>query len=520
MSNQVSSIKGLSKQVLLVILDGFGINPNKLANAIAAAKKPNIDKLFKEYPFTTIQASGELVGLPKGVAGNSEVGHLNLGAGRPVRQDLVRINEVIAKNDLSNMPKMIELIENAKKHSKRIHLMGLLSDGSVHSHIEHLKKIIEVLGAHKDLKVFLHAYMDGRDTAKTNGIKYLEDILKMPNFTLASMQGRAIGMDRDRRYEKILHAYKTFIGEGKIENVDPIKYIQSQYDKGIYDEFIDPILFKKEYAMEKDDCIFFFNFRPDRAKEITLAFTDPNFQEFNKYNYKTPFRAQYYLCMTPYVEDEVKLPILFDKEKLKNTFSDYLSSLKLKQFKIAETEKYAHVTYFFNGGEEKPFAGEDRVLISSPRDVATYDQKPEMSAYLVLADLLKKLDDKQYTFFAVNFANSDMVGHTGNYEAAVKAIEALDNCVGQLMKKCEENGIAVIVTSDHGNSDQMKYEDGTPHTSHTDAVVPFCVFHSKLKNVSLKAANSNQALKDVAPTVLQLLGMNNPEAFTGRSVFE
>jgi 2,3-bisphosphoglycerate-independent phosphoglycerate mutase len=511
------SIQGLSPRVLLVILDGFGMNPNEHKNSIKAATKPNIDNLFSHYPLTTIQPGGEAVGLPKGVAGNSEVGHINLGAGRPVRQDLVRINEAIENKTFKEMPKMKELIAKAQAGTKRIHLMGLLSDGGVHSHINHLKEILKILGQYPDLRIYLHAFMDGRDTAKDKGVQYIKDILQCPGFVFASMQGRSIGMDRDRRWEKIERAYMMMTGTGEKTPLKPEAYVLDEYKKGNFDEFITPALFVEDGAIKNGDAIFFFNYRPDRARQITLAMNDKTFNEF-----PIPVKPGYYLCMSPYVQDECpELPILFDKEKVKGTLSEYLSSLGKKQFKIAETEKYAHVTYFFNGGEEKPFAGEERCLVQSPREVATYDQKPEMSAYEVADKLVAALGDKSFSFYLVNFANADMVGHTGNFDAAVKAVEALDKCVGKLQAKCEAENITMIITADHGNADQMAYDDEGIHTSHSDSEVPFCVVHPKLKDVDIMPNNENKvvALKDVAPTVLKILNLPKPKDFTGQPIF-
>ncbi len=512
------SIQGLSPRVLLLILDGFGHNPDTShQNAIRTAKKPNIDEVFSHYPFTTIQPGGEAVGLPKGTAGNSEVGHLNLGAGRPVRQDLVRINEVISRSALGDMPRFQELIQTAKKGNKRIHLMGLLSDGGVHAHINHLKEILRLLGEHSDLRIFLHAFMDGRDTARDKGVKYVKDILQHPGFVFASMQGRSIGMDRDRRWEKIERAYKCMTGQSGKTLVKPEEYVLSEYKKGIYDEFITPVLFSEEGAIREGDSMFFFNYRPDRAKQITIALNDKNFNAF-----PVPVRPGYFLCMTPYVPDECPdLPVLFDKEKIRGGLAEYLSKIGKNQFKIAETEKYAHVTYFFNGGEEHPFPGEERCMIQSPRDVATYDEKPEMSSVEVTDKLINALRDKKFSFYVVNYANADMVGHSGNFDATVKAIEALDVCVGRLKTVCAEENITIILTADHGNADQMTYEDGATHTAHSEAEVPFCIIHPKLRdqNIMVNQDSKILALKDVAPTVLKILNINKPQEFTGQSVF-
>lgn len=513
----MQTIQNLSPRVLLVVMDGFGMNPNEHMNAIKAANTPNLDEIFKHYPLTTIQPGGEAVGLPKGVAGNSEVGHLNLGAGRPVRQDLVRINECIQNNSFKDMPKLKELVEKAKAGTKRIHLMGLLSDGGVHAHINHLKEIIKILRTHSDLHIYLHAFTDGRDTAKDKGVQFVKEILECPGFVFASMGGRSIGMDRDRRWPKIELAYKTMIGEAMTTSMKPQDYILEEYKKGVFDEFITPVLFSQDGAIKNGDCVFFFNYRPDRARQMTLAMNDPKFQDF-----PVPVKPGYFLCMTPYVPDELpNLPILFDKEKIKGTLAEYIASLGKKQFKIAETEKYAHVTYFFNGGEEKPFAGEERCLVQSPRDVATYDEKPAMSSAEVTDNLLKALDDKSFTFYLVNYANADMVGHTGNFEAAKKAVEAVDTAIGKLWKKCEEQNVTMLLTADHGNADQMVYEEGGVHTSHSDSEVPFCVVNAKVKdqNIMVNSESKILALKDVAPTVLKILNIPKPKDFSGNSIF-
>lgn len=506
-------LKNLSSKVLLVVIDGYGMNKNSTKNAVKDAKSPNLDQLFSHYPYTTLEAGGEKVGLPKGVAGNSEVGHMNLGAGRSIRQDLVRINEVIAEKSLAQMEKLQELISVAKKKTKRIHLMGLFSDGGVHSHIDHLKEVLEILNQEEDLEIFFHAFMDGRDTAPDVGGKYLEMWDQFHGRAhFASMQGRSIGMDRDRRWEKIKHCYDTFIGQGDVTDFTPKEYLKSEYADGRQDEFLMPTLFSKDYAMGEGDCVFFLNFRPDRAVQLSLAFNDPNFNEFER-----KFIPSYFLCMTPYIPDEVSLPILFDKEKVPGGLSEYLSNLGKKQFKIAETEKYAHVTFFFNGGEKKPFPGEKQVLIPSPKEVKTYNQKPQMSAPEVCDTLLSALKE-DYDFYLVNFANCDMVGHTGDYEATVKAVEAVDQCIGKLSVYCLENQIAMLITADHGNSDQMVYEDGSPHTSHTGAPVPLALIHPKLRDKKLTPLEGG-ALRDVGPTVLDILGLDYPPTFEGRSLF-
>ena len=505
------SLFGSTKRILLCICDGMGQSENTYFNAVKEAKTPTLDHLYKSYPFTTIIPGGESVGLPKGVAGNSEVGHMNLGAGRPVRQDLVRINEAIKLDTLKDMPKLKELIQHAKQNSKKLHLMTLLSDGGVHSHIDHLKAVLDILKK-EDLDIYLHAFMDGRDTPQQNGIKYIEEIEIHGGFKFASVQGRSIGMDRDRRWNKIESAYKMMTGQDSSSNMSPSDYIKSQYSKGIFDEFIEPALFLDDGKISDGDSVFFLNFRPDRAKEISQCFCDKNFAHFNN-----SIKPSYFLCMSPYIDEEFpEVPVLFNREKISNTLSQYISNKGLKQFKIAETEKYAHVTYFFNGGEETPFAGEDRELIDSPKDIATYDLKPEMSADKVLDSLMNKLDDTSYSLYIVNFANPDMVGHTGNFEAAVNAMEVIDNCIEKLSQKCLKSGISMLITADHGNCDEMKYQDGSPQTSHSKANVPFCLIQKDTNDVQI---SENSALKDVAPTILYLLGIEKHAEMTGNSIF-
>lgn len=505
-----------TKQVLLCICDGMGYSDNTNKNAVRDANTPNLDKIYKTYPFTTIIPGGEKVGLPDGVAGNSEVGHMNLGAGRPVRQDLVRINEAIDNDTLKDMEGLKKIISYAKENGYRIHLMGLLSDGGVHSHIDHFKAVLKILKS-EGLDIFYHAFMDGRDTPKTNGVRYIQDVQEVGGFTFASMQGRSIGMDRDRRWEKIKTAYDMMTGQSGVKNEKPDDYILNEYDKDIYDEFITPALFSENGAIKNGDAVYFLNFRPDRARQISLAFCKKDFSEFD-----VPVRPGYYLCMSPYIDEECpEVPILFDREKIPGTLSEYLSQNGHKQLKIAETEKYAHVTYFFNGGAEKPFEGEERILIDSPKEVATYDQKPEMSAYKVLEQLERKLDEQNISLFVVNFANPDMVGHTGNYEAAIKAMEVVDECVGKLKDKCLQNGITMLITADHGNCDEMVYPDGTPQTSHSKANVPFALVQKDWENGGVEShAKEQYALMDVAPTILHLLGLKNHPEMTGKSIFE
>ncbi len=512
----MNTIKSLSKRALLVICDGMGESKNTHKNAVKDANTPNLDFLKSNFPFTTITPGGELVGLPKGVAGNSEVGHLNLGAGKSVRQDLVRINEAIEKNTLKDMEQFQKLIQATLNGSKRLHLMGLLSDGGVHSHIDHLKAIIDILKTYPQIQVYLHAFMDGRDTQLDSGKGYLEEILNYEGFTFASMQGRSIGMDRDRRWEKIQAAYNMMTGTAGIQELSPKDFLKQQYDQEIFDEFISPALFSKESAIKKEDSVFFFNFRPDRAKQISEVFCSDSFTHFQNH-----VKPTYFLCMSPYIdEDFPEIPILFNREKVKGTIIEYLSRLGKKTLKIAETEKYAHVTYFFNGGEETPFEGEERILIESPKDVSRYSEKPQMSAPQVLSSLQAKLTDKSISLYVVNFANPDMVGHTGEYEATIKAMEEIDYCLGELVKTVQtEKDITMLITADHGNCDQMVYEDGSKHTSHSNSDVPFILYNESLKNIKLELRNGDRSLKDVSPTILSILGLERPDSMQGTSLF-
>jgi 2,3-bisphosphoglycerate-independent phosphoglycerate mutase len=513
----MKSIQNLSKRVLLVIMDGFGMAADRLKNAALHAETPNLDKLFTESPYTQLEAGGIKVGLMKGVMGNSEVGHLNLGAGRSIRQDLVRINEAIENNSLKEQPEMKNLIQKALDNSKRIHLMGLLSDGAVHSHIDHLISVANILSKEPDIEIYYHAFMDGRDTPRDEGVQFLKTIIeKIPQVRLASIGGRSFGMDRDQRYEKIKTHYDCLTGKNKVEELPVMDYLQNSYQQKIYDEFITPALFIKEGTIQNEDCMFFLNFRPDRAIEITESFCLKDYPHFERK--VTPV---HFLCMTPYVDEYIKLPVLFTKEKVSGGLSETLASQNKTQYKIAETEKYAHVTYFFNGGERTPFEGEIQKLIPSPRDVKTYDEKPEMSAFEVLENLSATIQNENFDFHLVNFANPDMVGHTGNYQAAIKAVETVDYCVGELVKVCEENQITLLVTADHGNCDQMVYDDGRPHTSHSKNPVPFCLHFPNLSQNDVKINNYTDtlALRDVAPTVLNIMGLEPPKHFEGQSIF-
>lgn len=506
------------KLTMLMILDGFGINSNTQGNAIALAKKPNIDKLMKTCPTTIIHTSGLDVGLPDGQMGNSEVGHTNIGAGRIVYQDLTKITKSIEDGDFFSIPEFSEAIENCKKNNSKLHIMGLLSDGGVHSHIRHLFGLLE-FAKRKDFEdVYVHCFMDGRDTSPTSGESYiseLEEKMKEKGIgKIASISGRFYAMDRDKRWQRVEKAYNALVrGEG-IKSTSAIGAIESSYQKEIFDEFIEPTVICNGDApvakIEKNDSIIFFNFRPDRAREITRALVDNTFDGFNTEKNLN----LYYVCMTPYDETMPNVQVAFKKEPLKNTFGEYISQKGLTQLRIAETEKYAHVTFFFNGGEEKQYNGEDRILVQSPK-VETYDLKPEMSAVEVTDKVVDAINSGKYNSIILNYANSDMVGHTGNLEAAIKAVETVDVCVGRVVEAINKQNAILLITADHGNSEEMiDYKTGEPHTAHTTNPVPLILVG--MENVKLNEGK----LADLAPTMLDIMNLQKPEEMTGKSLIE
>ena len=502
------------KPLMLMIFDGFGLRDEKEFNAIKNANTPNLDYIFKTYPNSQLDASGEAVGLPAGQMGNSEVGHLNIGAGRIVYQDLTRISKAIKDGSFYENPVLKEAINSIKKYDSSLHLMGLLSDGGVHSHIEHLFALLTFAKKENLQKVIVHCFMDGRDTPPDSGINYIMDL---QNFIkendigkIGSVMGRFYAMDRDKRWERIREAYEVIVnGKGKIIQ-NPVEEIRKRYNNGETDEFIKPFLVDRDAVIRDNDSVIFFNFRADRAREISLALNDKSFDKFSITNRP---QISYYATMTLY-DETFDFPVAFPPEKLKNILGEVISKKGFKQLRIAETEKYAHVTYFFNGGEEAPFPNEDRVLIPSPKEVKTYDLKPEMSAYLVTDEVLRRIDSDKYDFIVLNFANPDMVGHTGVYKAAIKAIETIDKCAYKIIDKILNKGGAVIVISDHGNSEQMADEHGNPHTAHTTNKVPF-IFISDLKD---KITVKNGILADVAPTILNLMGIPKPFEMTGNEL--
>ncbi len=500
-----------------MILDGWGIGRADSSNVIYSTPTPFISGLSEQYPHSRLFASGECVGLPDGQMGNSEVGHLNIGAGRVVLQDLVRINKACRENTLSQNPEIVKAFTYAKERGKQVHLMGLVSDGGVHSSLEHLKKLCDISKEYGIDKTFIHCFMDGRDTDPKSGLGFIRDLKAHLNTSagrIASVMGRFYAMDRDNRWERIKEAYNLLVhGEGmEAQRVEAA--IQQSYDEGVTDEFIKPIVHitrdgKPVAVIEPEDVVIFFNYRNDRAKELTIALTQKDMPE---YGMKT--LPLYYCTMTPYDATFKGLHILFDKENVEHTLGEVISRAGLKQLRIAETEKYAHVTFFFNGGREAPFEGEERILVPSPK-VATYDLKPEMSAPEVADRLVEQLNARTADFICLNFANGDMVGHTGVYPAIRKAVETVDACVGKVVTAARANGYDVLIIADHGNADYAVNEDGSPNTAHSLNPVP-CIWVTDEKGKKLR----DGVLADVAPTLLQIMGIPQPADMTGKSLIE
>ena len=507
-----------NKRVLLCIMDGWGINKDCPKDATKTAKTPNFDKLKETEKYTQINASGEYVGLPDGQMGNSEVGHLNLGAGRVVYQDLTRINKEIREGKFFENKAFKDAIEHVKKNDSSLHLYGLVSTGGVHSSFEHVKALVKMAAENGLKKVYVHAFLDGRDTPPKSAVEFLAELeaeLKKYNLPqIATISGRYWAMDRDNRWDRVEKAYNALLfGEGeKAANSD--EAIKASYAKDVTDEFVEPTSTNADpdSRIKDNDAIIFFNYRPDRAREITRAMT---FEEFDGFNRKARRNNLYYVCMAQY-DETFPLPIAYPPEKLTNILGDVLDDNGVKQYRTAETEKYAHITFFFNGGEEKSGKLETRALVASPK-VATYDLQPQMSAPQVCENVLKALDDPQYGFILVNFANPDMVGHTGVFDAAIKACETVDTCVGKIVEKAKENGVVMLLTADHGNSECMEDpQTHTPFTAHTTNPVPFMLINGQGK-YELKDTG---ALCDVAPTILQLLGIKQPAEMTGQSLIK
>lgn len=505
------------KLTMLMILDGFGENPNNEGNAVNLAKKPNIDKLRKICPVSHVDASGAAVGLPDGQMGNSEVGHTNIGAGRIVYQKLTKITKSIEDGDFFSIPEFTEAIENVKKNNSKLHIMGLLSDGGVHSHQRHLYGLLE-LAKRKGLdnNVFIHAFMDGRDTLPASGEGYIQELQEKMKEKgvgkIATLSGRYYAMDRDKRWDRVEKAYNALVkGEGVLAK-DPIQAIEESYQQEIFDEFVVPTVITDANdqplaKIESGDSVIFFNFRPDRARQLTRAIVDDKFDGF-----KTDKLDIDFVCMTEYDDTMPNVKIAFKPEELTNTFGEVVSKLGKKQLRIAETEKYAHVTFFFNGGREEPYPGEDRILVNSPK-VATYDLQPEMSAYEVTEKVVEAINSEKYDTIILNFANTDMVGHTGNIDAAIKAVEAVDKCVGEIVEAVQKQNGVLLITADHGNAEQMiDYQTGEPLTSHTTNLVPLILVG--MENVELKDGR----LCDLTPTMLDIMEEQKPKEMTGESL--
>lgn len=500
----------MSKKALLMILDGWGIGNHGKADVIFNTPTPYWDYLVKTYPNSQLQASGENVGLPDGQMGNSEVGHLNIGAGRIVYQDLVKINKACRENTIMQNKEVVSAFTYAKENGKNIHFMGLTSDGGVHSSLDHLFKLCDISKEYGIENTFVHCFMDGRDTDPKSGKGFIEQLdahCKKSAGKIASIIGRYYAMDRDKRWERVKEAYDLLVnGVGK-KATDMVVAVQESYDEGVTDEFIKPIVNADvDGTIKEGDVIIFFNYRNDRAKELTVVLTQQDMPEAGMH---TIPGLQYY-CMTPYDASFKGVHILFDKENVQNTLGEYLSNEKKSQLHIAETEKYAHVTFFFNGGRETPYEGEERILVASPK-VATYDLKPEMSAYEVKDKLVAAINEDKYDFIVVNYANGDMVGHTGVYEAIEKAVKAVDECVKETIEAAKANGYEAIIIADHGNADNAVNEDGTPNTAHSLNPVP-CVYVTEDKDAKIE----NGILADVAPTILKIMGMQAPEEMTGK----
>ena len=509
-----------TKPVMLMILDGFGINEKEDGNAVKLANTPNIDKLMKKYQTAKIYTSGLKVGLPDGQMGNSEVGHTNIGAGRIVYQELTKITKSIEDGDFFAIPEFIEAIENCKKYNSKLHILGLLSDGGVHSHIRHLYGLLEMAKRRDFENVYVHCFLDGRDTPPASGEGYitqLEEKMREKGIgKIASISGRYYAMDRDKRWDRVKKCYDVLVNGKGNKSTSATIAIEDSYQKEVFDEFVEPTVICNGETpiatIQEHDSVIFFNFRPDRAREITRALVDP---EFDAFETKKDLNL-YFVCFTNYDETMPNVKIAFKKEPLKNTFGEYISKKGYTQLRIAETEKYAHVTFFFNGGEEKQYPGEDRILVPSPK-VETYDMQPEMSAYEVTDKVLEAISQDKYDAIILNYANTDMVGHTGSLSAAIKAVETVDECVGKVVKLVEEKQGNLLITADHGNAEQMiDYKTGEPHTAHTTNPVPLIVVSAD-KNLKLKQGGK---LADLAPTMLDLMNLEKPEEMTGESLLD
>ena len=502
----------MKKPLILIIMDGFGINESDYGNAIHAADKPNIDRLFARWPKTQIGASGMDVGLPDGQMGNSEVGHTNIGAGRIVYQELTRITKTMQEGGFAKNEAFTAAIENCRKNGSALHLMGLLSDGGVHSHNSHLYGLLRMAKEAGLTDVYVHCFMDGRDVPPSSGKEYVEELLaKMEEIgvgKIATVMGRYYAMDRDNRWERVGKAYDAMVNREGDHFACGVCAMKASYENGVTDEFVVPAVIEGGAPIQANDSVIFFNFRPDRAREITRTLVDDDFTGFARKNGRFPL---HFVCMTQYDATMPNVDVAFKPQSLTNTFGEYISKNGLKQLRIAETEKYAHVTFFFNGGVEATFEGEDRALINSPK-VATYDLKPELSAYEVCDEVVSRINSDKYDVIILNYANCDMVGHTGVFDAAKAAVEAVDTCIGRTVDAILAKGGVALITADHGNADKMYEPDGSPFTAHTTNPVPFvvCGIDAKLRE--------GGRLADIAPTMLEILGLPKPEEMDGESL--
>ena len=504
----------MNKRVVLIILDGWGLTQDEKISAVAQAQTPFIDALSKQYPTASLRTDGEFVGLPKGQMGNSEVGHMNLGAGRIVYQNLAKINRAVEEKTLGKEKILLETLRYAEKNAKNLHLMGLVSDGGIHAHINHLKGLLEVIKEQGVSNVYLHAFTDGRDCDPKSAAGFIKEIQEEMQKTvgkLASVTGRYYAMDRDNRWERVALAYNAIVRAEGEKSTDAVQSILKSYENNITDEFIQPIVMTDEKGkaiatLQKDDAVIFFNFRTDRGRELTEVLT----QKAKPKQNLEPMPL-YFTTLTNYDETFEKINVIYDDENINNTLGEVLSVSGKKQIRIAETEKYPHVTFFFSGGKEEPFEGEKRILKNSPK-VATYDLKPEMSAYKLKKALIEELQKTKVDFVCLNFANGDMVGHTGVMQAAIEACQVVDECVKQIVEVASKKGYTTLLIADHGNCEQMLNPDGTPHTAHTTNPVPMILIDEEIQSLH------DGILADIAPTILELMGLAQPEEMTGSSL--
>jgi len=504
----------MNKKVILLILDGWGITQDPKVSAIFNAKTPYINSLYDSYPSSELRTDGEHVGLPEGQMGNSEVGHMNLGAGRIVYQNLAKINIAVREGKLSKEEELLKAFKYAKDHQKNVHLLGLVSNGGIHSHINHVKGLLSAANEHEVKNVFLHAFTDGRDCDPKSGAYFIDDIQKHMKSTtgeLASVTGRYYAMDRDNRWERVKLVYDALVNGIGEHSTNATANLQKSYDNKITDEFIKPIIMvdennKPKASIKKDDVVIFFNFRTDRGRQLTEVLSQNNNEEYNMH--KIPL---YFVTLTNYDKTFKDIKVVYNSENIENTLGEVLETAEKKQIRIAETEKYPHVTFFFSGGREKEFIGEKRLLCPSPK-VATYDLKPEMSAYEIRDAIVPELEKGEVDFVCLNFANGDMVGHTGVFEAAIKACETVDKCTKDVISTGLQNGYSTLLIADHGNCETMMNPDGSPHTAHTTNPVPMILIDKEIQSIN------NGVLGDIAPTILELMGVEQPKEMTRKSL--